>query len=98
MIKMLKGTYGLKINGVVEAMTSHSAPFSIAKEKEAELVQLGFAKYVYEKEYTELKVAELREIAKEKEIDISEAKNKKEIIDILEKKGIKDGIQRTDSE
>lgn len=98
MIKMLKGTYGLKINGVVEAMTSHSAPFSITKEKEAELVQLGFAKYVDETGYTELKVAELREIAKQKGIDISGAKNKKEIIDILERKGDQNGIQGTDSE
>ena len=30
MIKMIKGAYGLKINGVVEAMTSRSAPFSLA--------------------------------------------------------------------
>lgn len=46
MIKMIKGAYGLKINGVVEAMTSRSAPFSLADAREAELVAAGVAVYV----------------------------------------------------
>ena len=43
MIKMIKGAYGLKINGVVEAMTSRSAPFSLTDAREAELVAAGVA-------------------------------------------------------
>ena len=48
MIKMIRGAYGLKINGVVEAMTSRSAPFSLTDAREAELVAAGVAVYVQE--------------------------------------------------
>ena len=43
MIRMIKGTYGLMVDGSVEAMTPHSGPFSISKEREAELVAAGVA-------------------------------------------------------
>lgn len=52
MIKMIKGAYGLKINGVVEAMTSRSAPFSLADAREAELVAAGVAVYVQSRTWT----------------------------------------------
>ena len=48
MIRMTKGTYGLKVNGAVEAMTKHSAPFSLPADREAELVKAGVAAYVEE--------------------------------------------------
>ena len=38
MIRMTKGTYGLVVGGSVEAMTQHSGPFSLSKEREAELL------------------------------------------------------------
>lgn len=43
MIKIIKGTYGRVVNGEVEAMTKHSAPFSLSKTREAELVAAGVA-------------------------------------------------------
>lgn len=43
MIKMIKGTYGLKTNKGVEAMTKHSAPFSLSEKREEELIQAGVA-------------------------------------------------------
>ena len=43
MIKMIKGTYGLLLNGVVEAMTPSSDPFTLPEAREAELVAAGVA-------------------------------------------------------
>jgi len=43
MIRMIKGTYGRVVNGVVEAMTKHSEPFSLPEAREAELVAAGVA-------------------------------------------------------
>lgn len=46
MIEMICGTYGHYINGHVVARTKDSGPFDTAPEREAELVALGFARYV----------------------------------------------------
>ncbi len=43
MIKMIKGTYGLKTNKGVEAMTKHSTPFSLPEKREEELIRAGVA-------------------------------------------------------
>ena len=43
MIKMIKGTYGLKTNKGVEAMTKHSTPFSLPEKREEELIRTGVA-------------------------------------------------------
>lgn len=43
MIKMIRGTYGLLVNGVVEAMTPSSGPFTLPEAREAELVAAGVA-------------------------------------------------------
>ena len=43
MIKMVKGTYGLKTNKGVEAMTKHSAPFSLPEKREEALIRAGVA-------------------------------------------------------
>lgn len=88
MIKMIKGTYGRVVNGTVEAMTKHSAPFKLSAAREAELVAAGVAVKVEEptqaKAYDNMKMAELRKAAAALGVDVSEAKSKKEVIAILE--------------
>ena len=88
MIRMVKGTYGRVVGGVVEAMTKHSAPFSLPEAREAELVAAGVAVKVEEpaqaKAYTSMKMAELRKVAAARGVDVSAAKTKKDVIAILE--------------
>lgn len=89
MIRMIKGTYGLMVDGSVEAMTPHSGPFSISKEREAELVAAGVAELVPDTEapkskYDGMKMAELREAAEALGVDASAAKSKREVIAMLE--------------
>ena len=88
MIKMIRGAYGLKINGVVEAMTSRSAPFSLTDAREAELVPAGVAVYVQEPDenpaYNKMKMAELREAAAAYGVDASKIRSKKEVIAMIE--------------
>lgn len=88
MIKMIKGAYGLKINGVVEAMTSRSAPFSLDDAREAELVAAGVAIYVQEPDkdpaYSKMKMTELREAAAAYGVDASKIRSKKEVIAMIE--------------
>lgn len=50
MIKIVKGTYGYEDkNGIVKGKTSKDAPFSLSKEQEKRLVDLGVAVYTDEK-------------------------------------------------
>ena len=88
MIKMIKGTYGRVVAGGVEAMTRRSAPFSLTKAREAELVAAGVAVKVDEPEqesaYAGMKMADLREAAAAQGLDVSGAKTKKEVIAALE--------------
>lgn len=88
MIRMIKGTYGLKVNGVVEAMTKRSAPFSLSAEREAELVKAGVAAYVEEtaeeKALSNMKMAELRKTAAAYGVDASKIRSKKEVIAMIE--------------
>lgn len=88
MIKMIKGTYGLVVNGTVEAMTKHSGPFKLSETREAELVAAGVAEKVEEtaqaNAYASMKMTELRKIAAALGVDVSAAKSKKEVISILE--------------
>ena len=87
MIEMIKGTYGRKVNGVVEAMTKHSGPFSLSETREAELVAAGVAVKVEEPAqatYADMKMAELRKAAAALGVDVSGAKTKKEVIAKLE--------------
>ena len=87
MIKMIKGTYGLMVNGAVEAMTKHSGPFKLSKKREAELVAAGVAEIVEDTtpDYEGMKMAELREVAASQGVDVSTAKTKSGIIALLEK-------------
>ena len=88
MIKMIKGTYGRVANGVVEAMTKHSAPFKLSEKREAELVAAGVAVKVEEPvqatAYDKMTMAELRKAAAALGVDASAAKKKKEVIAMLE--------------
>lgn len=89
MIRMTKGTYGLKVNGAVEAMTKHSAPFSLPADREAELVKAGVAVYEAESEstfseYNGLNMTELREAAAAYGVDASAVRSKKEVIALIE--------------
>lgn len=88
MIRMVKSTYGRVVNGEVEAMTKHSAPFSLSEAREAELVAAGVAVKVEEpaqaNAYENMKMAELRKIAAAQGVDVSAAKTKKDVIAILE--------------
>lgn len=50
MIRIIKGTYGLRRGNKVEAMTPGTEPFSLFPEREKELVNQGTAEYVAEPE------------------------------------------------
>ena len=50
MIRIIKGTYGLRRGNKVEAMTRGTEPFSLSPEREKELVNQGTAEYVDEPE------------------------------------------------
>lgn len=88
MIKMIKGTYGREVNGVVEAMTPRSAPFKLSAAREAELVAAGVAVKVEEpaqaKAYAGMKMTELRKAAAALGVDASAAKRREEVIALLE--------------
>lgn len=87
MIRMIKGTYGRVVNGAVEAMTKRSAPFSLPEAREAELVAAGVAENVEpepDRDYNNMKMAELRKAAAALGVDASTAKSKKEVIAMLE--------------
>lgn len=86
MIKMIKGTYGRVVNGVVEAMTKDSPPFALSEAREAELVAAGVAVQVDvpKSRYADMKMAELREAAAALGVDVSGARKKKDIIEALE--------------
>ena len=88
MIQISKGTYGHKVNGVVEAKTKHSAPFSLSEKREAELIAAGVAVKVEEpaqaKAYKNMSMAELRKAAAALGVDASAAKTKKEVLAMLE--------------
>lgn len=89
MIKIIKGTYGLRVGRVVEAMTPRSPAFSLSETREAELVEIGAAVKVdipspAETDYSKMKISDLRELATTLGIDASAIKTRKEIISMLE--------------
>lgn len=88
MIRMIKGNYGLMVDGVVKAMTPDSPPFSLTEKREAELIEMGVAVKVEEpakeRTYADMDAKELREIAAAKGVDVTAAKSKRKIIALLE--------------
>ncbi len=85
MIQIIKGKYGLLVNGVVEGITKDSQPIKLSAKREAELVALGVAEFVEEAvNFSEMTVAELRAHAKAKGITLGSARTKSRIIAVLE--------------
>ena len=106
MIKIIKGSYGMRKGSSVYAVNSDSDPIELEKEKEERLVRLGVAVYVTTSEskaddqpdeaqddeivdefpeYNEdMKLAELKEIAKVYGIDARAMKSKKEVIEAID--------------
>ena len=48
MIKIIKGSYGMRVKQSVVAVPAGSDPIELSKEKEERLVRLGVAVYVTE--------------------------------------------------
>ena len=46
MIKMIRGVFGLPIDGIVKAMDKNSGPFNAGAEQEERLINLGLAERV----------------------------------------------------
>lgn len=46
MIKIVKGSYGLRCGSLIKAIDANSDPIELSKEKEERLVRLGVAVYV----------------------------------------------------
>ena len=108
MIKIIKGSYGMRVKKSIVAVPAGSEPIELSKDKEERLVHLGVAVYVDEKsdvnvqinegdtaqddeivdelpEYNEdMKLSELKEIAKVYGIDASSMRSKKEVIEAID--------------
>lgn len=50
MIKIIKGSYGMKVKGLVVPVTEKDGPITLDEAKEERLVRLGVAEYVAESE------------------------------------------------
>ena len=88
MIRIIKGTYGRVIDGVVEPMTKDSPPFKLSASREAELVAAGVAVKVEEpakaSSLAGKKMEVLRKTAAEMGIDTAAARTKSEIAAMIE--------------
>lgn len=109
MIKIIKGSYGMRVKKSIVAVPAGSDPIELSKEKEERLVRLGVAVYVTEQddvveqpgegsdetqddeivdefpEYNEeMKLSELKDIAKVYGIDASSMRSKKEVIEAID--------------
>lgn len=101
MIKIIKGSYGMKRGAHVEPIHAGSDPIELSKEKEDRLVRLGVAVYVNKQvdvvecddetqddanadelpKYSEdMKLTDLKEIAKVYGVDASPMRTKKDVI------------------
>lgn len=98
MIKIINGIYGYKQGNSIIPKTKKDEPFECDAKEEARLVQLGVAKYVEQTETEEgadkplysvdMKLADLKEIAKEKgatEEDLKPLNSKAKVIELIEK-------------
>ena len=99
MIKIIKGSYGMRRGASVIAVPAGSEPIELSKDKEERLVRLGVAVYVTDEDDTqiedeivdefpeyneEMKLAELKDIAKVYGIDASSMRSKKEVIKAID--------------
>lgn len=106
MIKIIKGSYGMRRGASIIAVPAGSDPIELSKEKEERLVRLGVAVYVTAEdnaveqlggetqddeivdefpEYNEeMKLSELKDVAKVYGIDASSMRSKKEVIKAID--------------
>ena len=109
MIKIIKGSYGMRVKKSIVPVTADSEPIELSPEKEERLVRLEVAVYVDKNdnasaqlhdgnddaqddeivdefpEYNEdMKLSELKEIAKVYGIDASSMRSKKEVIEAID--------------
>jgi hypothetical protein len=97
MIKIIQGTYGHLINGIVKPKTSADEPFELSEAQEKRLVDLGVAVYVdggrtklpegvalvdYN---VNMKATELREIAKGMGLTFPVGTTKAEMVEAMDK-------------
>ena len=66
MIKIIKGTYGYRVNGRVEAKTNKSAPFKCDPKEEKRLVEAGVAVFVEETEKVVTPTENAKKVAEKK--------------------------------
>ena len=98
MIKIIRGYYGYKKGNSIIPKSKKDGPFECDKTEEARLVKLGVAEYVGKPETeetdggqlysAEMKLAELKEIAKEKgatDEDLKPINSKAKAIELIEK-------------
>ena len=120
MIKIIKGSYGMRVKKSIVAVPAGSDPIELSKEKEERLVRLGVAVYVTEQddeveqpgedsdetqddeivdefpEYNEeMKLSELKDIAKVYGIDASSMRSQKEVIEAID--AARDGLPDVDA-
>ena len=69
MIRIIKGSYGMRCGASIKAVPAGSAPIELSKEKEERLVRLGVAEYVG--------------TAEEVEQDVNDALTDEELVDDL---------------
>lgn len=103
MIKIIKGSYGMRRGASVQAIPAGSDPIELSKDKEERLVRLGVAVYVTDESITspdetqddeivdefpeyneEMKLDDLKEIAKVYGIDASSMRSKKDVIEAID--------------
>ena len=109
MIKIIKGSYGMRVKKSIVPVHAGSDPIELSKEKEERLVRLGVAVYVTEQddvneepaegsettqddeivdefpEYNEdMKLGDLKDIAKVYGVDASSMRSKKEVIEAID--------------
>ena len=97
MVKIIKGSYGMRRGKTIEAVGAGTI-ISIEKEQEERLVRLGVAEYVEGEgpkavkedgasapEYSEeMKLPELKKIAESYGVDATSLRSKKEVIEAIE--------------
>lgn len=66
MIKIIKGIYGYRVNGRVEARNPKSAPFKCDPKEEKRLVDAGVAEYVEDTEKVITPAENIKKVAEKK--------------------------------
>ena len=109
MIKIIKGSYGMRCGLSIKAIAAGSEPIQLEEEKEERLVRLGVAVYVNTQDNeglqdatgagntqdnedveelpvynSDMKLSELKEIAKVYGIDATSMRSKKEVIEAID--------------